>query len=64
MPDFAGDNRFMRRSQAEGGSTMMERGTSEMKSNRLRRSTIADEKRSQSLYSSVKVNKGGFTKMS
>ena len=46
---------------------MMERGTSEMKSNRMRRSQVTAEagnKRAQSLYSSVHVSKGGFTKMS
>ena len=46
----------------------MERGTSEMKSNRMRRSQVTAEgggnKRAQSLYSSVHVSKGGFTKMS
>ena len=50
---------------------MMERGTSELKSNRMRRSQVTaqdgrdpNNKRAQSLYSSVHVSKGGFTKMS
>ena len=46
---------------------MMDRQASEHKSSKLRRSQAAidpSDKRSQSLYSSVRVSKGGFTKMS
>ena len=68
-PDFRGDSRFVRRDGMGNSKTiMMERGTSEMKSNRMRRSQVTAEgggnKRAQSLYSSVHVSKGGFTKMS
>ncbi len=72
------DNKFMRRSILAGSRTLGDRTHSEARSNqgsKFRRSQIGDiankdgdnmtlDKRSTSLYSSVRVNKGGFSRVS